>query len=51
MKSRKGALVWDKLGRWILLLVLLILIIIIIFDQKERIFDALESLKDALRFG
>jgi hypothetical protein len=51
MISKKGELVWDKIGKWIMLLVLLIVIIVIIMDQKERIFDALESLKTALRFG
>lgn len=51
MISKKGQIVWSKLGTWLLLLALLILILIIIFDQKDRIFDALDSLKTALRFG
>jgi hypothetical protein len=49
--TKKGELVWDKLGKWILLLVLLIVILLIIMDQKERIYEALDSLKVALRFG
>jgi len=51
MISKRGELVWDEIGKWIMLLVLLIIIIFIIIDQKERIYDALDSLKTALRFG
>ena len=49
--DKKGEFVWNKLGNWILLLVLLIIIILIISDQKERIYDALNSLRKILRFG
>ena len=49
--DKKGEFVWNKLGNWILLLVLLIIIILIIGDQKERIYDALDSLRKILRFG
>jgi len=49
--KKKGELVWDKLGTWILLLILLVVVLIIIFENKEKIIDALDNLKTILRFG
>jgi|APSaa5957512622_1039677.scaffolds.fasta_scaffold13815_2 uncharacterized membrane protein YbhN (UPF0104 family) len=49
--EKKGEFVWSKLGNWLLLLILLIFILLIIGDQKDRIYDALDSLKTFLRFG
>jgi hypothetical protein len=48
---KKGELMWDKLGIWILLLIFLILILIIVFKQKDQIMNAIKSLGIALRFG
>jgi len=50
-KMDKKGIVWNKLTRWLLLLVLLVLVLIIIMDQKERIFEILDNLKDILRFA
>jgi hypothetical protein len=48
---KRGEIVWDKLGKWILLLVLLIILLMLAYTQKENFINALESLKTALRFG
>ena len=48
---KKGEIVWDKMGTWILLLVLLILVLLIIYAKKESLLDAVESIKTAFRFG
>jgi len=49
--DKKGEIVWDKMGVWILLIILLILILVIIGDQNDRISDILNQLKTVLRFG
>ncbi len=51
MKIGKKGIVWNKLGNWILLLILLIIIILIVGDQRDRIYSALDSLRNILRFG
>lgn len=48
---KKGEIVIDKMAIWFLLLLLLILILVIVFNQKERMLELIESLKNALRFG
>jgi len=48
---KKGEILWDKLGKWILLLVLLILVLAIIYFKKENLLDAVENIKTAFRFG
>lgn len=48
---KKGEIVWDKLGIWILLLVLLILVLLILFQQKDKIAELIDTIKDVLRFG
>lgn len=50
-KIKKGEIVWDKLGKWILLLALLISVLVIIYFKKESLLDAVESIKTAFRFG
>lgn len=48
---KKGELMWDKLGTWILLLLFLIIILIVIFTQKDQMMNLIKSLGIALRFG
>jgi len=49
--SKRAEFVWDKLGTWILLIILLILVLIVIFQQKERFYELIDSIKTVLRFG
>jgi hypothetical protein len=48
---KKGSLVWDKLGRWILIIILLVVVLLIIFAQNEKVSELIESMKQVLRFG
>jgi len=48
---KKGEIVWDKLGGWILLLIFLVLALILVFAQKERFLESVESIKLLFRFG
>ena len=48
---KKGSLVWDKLGRWILIIILLVVVLLIIFAQNEKVSELIESMKQVLWFG
>ena len=48
---KKGELVWDNLGVWILAIILLIILLILAFENKENLFKLLDDLKNVLRFG
>lgn len=48
---KKGSLMWDKLGRWILIIILLVVVLLIVFSQNEKISELIESMKSILRFG
>lgn len=48
---KRGSLMWDKLGKWILIIILLVVVLLIIFAQNEKVADLIESMKTILRFG
>ena len=49
--NKKAEIVWDKLGKWILLLVLLVLLLLLVYSQKENMAKIVESIKIVFRFG
>ena len=49
--NKKGEIVWDRLGKWILLLALLVILMLLVYTQKENLFKMLDSIKIAFRFG
>ncbi len=49
--GKKGEIVWDKLGIWILALVFLILLILLVFKQQDNIGNLIKEIGDVLRFG
>jgi len=48
---KKGALEWDMIGKWVLVVVVLVIILLILFQQKDSIRELIMSLGDILRFG
>ncbi|MCD4759978.1 hypothetical protein K8R33_03750 [archaeon] len=48
---KKGEIVWNKLGTWLIILILLIAVLLIIFKQKEQLVELLDTIKNVLRFG
>jgi hypothetical protein len=48
---KKGEIVWDKMGVWILLIILLVILLVFVYIQKGNFGDILESLKTVFRFG
>ena len=49
--NKKGQLVWNDITKWILAIIFLIVVALLIFSNKELLFDLLEKIKLALRFG
>lgn len=49
--KKRGELVWDKLGKWILALVLLLILLFIALNHKTELLGLLEDLETIFRFG
>ncbi len=51
MKTKKGDLTWEMIGRLLIGLVVLAVILVIIFSSKEQMATLAVKIKSLLRFG
>lgn len=51
LKSKKGDLTWDEIGKLIIFLIIFITLLILVWLFKDKIFLMLEKLKTILSGG
>jgi len=51
MKTKKGELTWEMIGRLLIGLLVLVVMLIIIFASKEQMATLAIKIKSLLRFG
>ena len=49
--SKKGDIVWSKLGNMIIVLILLVILLLITFFLRDNIYDIWQKIADFMRFG
>ncbi|MFH1376518.1 MAG: hypothetical protein ABIH25_02685 [Candidatus Woesearchaeota archaeon] len=51
LRNKRGEIIWNKLGLWILALILLIILLLIVFEHKGSLTNFLKSIGDIFRYG
>ena len=49
--NKKGDLVWDQIGKFILAIILMVILAFILWMHKDNIFEMFEDFKTIFRFG